>query len=307
LSPPIYRIGTVARLTGLSTHAIRVWERRYGAAAPSRTAGGARLYGEHDVQRFKLIKRLLDSGYSTRAIANLDLAELSELALPNEAMAAAVVVGVPEPRQVRPVIEALLEAVGEMNVELAERVLVRAGNDFSPRDLVTTVLAPALEEIGARWASGELCTASEHAASALLRTRLGALLAAQPVGKSPPVVCTTPSGEQHELGALLVAVLIAMTGRRAVFLGANLPAEQIVEAVRLSRAGGVALSVVVLPPEDTRRELKRLLKLLPVSVELVVGGRGTTHLGQIPPRARILRSLPELEAWLDGLSKKARR
>jgi MerR family transcriptional regulator, light-induced transcriptional regulator len=306
LSPPAYRIGTVARLTGLSTHAIRVWERRYGAVAPSRSAGGARLYAERDVQRFKLIKQLLDSGYSTRAIASLDLAQLSELAAPDETNAAEVVAA-QEPRPVRAIIDALLEAIGEMDVELAERVLVRAGNDFSPRDLVTSVLAPALEEIGARWASGELCTASEHAASALLRTRLGALLAAQPVGKSPPVVCTTPSGEQHELGALLVAVLIAMTGRRAVFLGANLPAEQIVEAARLSRAGSVALSVVVLPPDAARRELKRLVKLLPASVELVVGGRGTTHLGQIPRRVRILRSLAELEAWLDETSRKVRR
>ncbi len=37
-----YRIGTVARLSGLSTHVIRVWERRYAVLAPDRTPGGAR-------------------------------------------------------------------------------------------------------------------------------------------------------------------------------------------------------------------------------------------------------------------------
>jgi DNA-binding transcriptional MerR regulator len=307
LTAPLHRIGAVARLSGLTTHAIRVWERRYGSAAPSRSAGGARLYTEQDVQRFKLIKQLLDSGYSTRAIANLDLAQLSKLAVPDDSAAGEPLAPAQEPREVRPVIEALLEAIGDMNVELAERVLVRAGNELSPRELVLSVLAPALQEIGARWASGELCTASEHAASALLRTRLGALLATQPVGKAPPVVCTTPSGEQHELGALLVAVLIAMSGRRTIFLGANLPAEQIAEAVRLSRATSVALSLVVLPPEDARRELNRLSKLLPANVELVVGGRGTTHLDRVPSRVRVLRSLPELEAWVEESGKKTKR
>jgi methanogenic corrinoid protein MtbC1 len=157
-----------------------------------------------------------------------------------------------------------------------------------------------LEEIGARWASGNLCTASEHAASALLRTRLGALLSAQPVGKAPPVVCTTPSGEPHELGALLVAVLIAMSGRRAIFLGANLPAEQIAEAARMSGARSVAISVVVLGPEDAQRELTKLSKLLPAEVELVVGGRGVARLTELPARVHVLGSFVALEAWLQA-------
>ena len=294
-----YRIGTVARLAGLTTHAIRVWERRYGAVAPGRTAGGARLYSEADVQRFKLIKQLLEQGYSTRAIANLSVAQLSALAAPEGG-------GQAEPHEsgqadrAHAAVEALLDAVSDMNLEAAERALQRAGNDFSPRDLVTQVLAPGLEEIGLRWASGELCTASEHAASALLRTRLGALLAAQQVGKASPVICTTPSGEQHELGALLVAVLIAMRGRRAIFLGANLPAEQIAEAARLSKAGSVALSLIGLAREEAERELARIVKALPASVEVVVGGRGSATLKRLPDGVRLLPSLAELDAWLDS-------
>jgi DNA-binding transcriptional MerR regulator len=292
-----YRIGTVAKLAGLTTHAIRVWERRYGAASPSRSAGGARLYSEADVQRFKLIKQLLEQGYSTRAIASLDLAKLSALA---SAEKPPTPTETEDSAQAQEAIEALLDAIESMNVEQAERVLQRASNDFSPRYLVTSVLAPALEEVGTRWATGTLCTASEHAASALLRTRLGALLSAQAVSKSPPVVCTTPSGEQHELGALLVAVLIAMHGRRALFLGANLPATEIAEAVRLSKAGGVALSLVSLPVDLAQRELARIRKAVPAPVEIVVGGRGSTSLQRIPAGVRVLVSLEELEVWLDS-------
>jgi len=298
VSQPLYRIGALARLSGLSTHAIRVWERRYGAASPQRAPGGARLYTEIDLQRFQLIKRLLDRGYSTRAIANLDLAQLTELAQPERAPPLEPIAN-EQSRPARAVIESLLDAIRDMDVESAERVLTRASNELSPRELVLRVVAPALEEIGARWARGNLCTASEHAASALLRTRLGALLSAQPVGSAPPVICTTPSGEQHELGALLVAVLIAMSGRRAIFLGANLPAEQIAEAVRMSGATRVAISVVVLAPEDAQRELHHLSKLLPATVDLVVGGRGVAALTQLPGRVRVLGSLAALEAWME--------
>jgi DNA-binding transcriptional MerR regulator/methylmalonyl-CoA mutase cobalamin-binding subunit len=295
-----YRIGTVARLAGLTTHAIRVWERRYGAAAPSRSSGGARLYSDDDVQRFKLIKRLLERGYSTRAIANLDLPQLVALAAGDAPVTPELSASETERgERAQAAIDALLDAVSDMNVEAAERVLQHASNDFSPRELVMSVLAPALEEVGSRWARRELCTASEHAASALLRTRLGALLAAQAVGKSAPVICTSPSGEQHELGALLVAVLIAMRGRRAIFLGANLPAAQIAEAARLAKASAVALSVVCLSGDEAGRELARIRKALPRNVEIVVGGRGSTSLSRVPQGVRLLSSLEELENWLD--------
>lgn len=298
MSQALYRIGELARLSGLSTHAIRVWERRYGATSPQRAPGGARLYTEMDLQRFQLISQLLRRGYSTRAIANLDLAQLSELAKPEHEAPPATAAN-EHGRPARDVIDSLLDAIRSMDVELAERVLARASNELSPRELVLRVVAPALEEIGARWASGDLCTASEHAASAILRTRLGALLSAQPVGRAPPVVCTTPSGEPHELGALLVAVLIAMSGRRAIFLGANLPAEQIAEAVRMSGARSVAISVVVLAPEDARRELTQLSQLLPANVDLVVGGRGVVALTQLPARVRVLGTFAALEGWID--------
>lgn len=297
MNEPRYRIGTLARLTGVTTHAIRIWERRYEALQPARTAGGARLYTDLDLQRLRVIKKLLDRGYTISALASLDLAELMRLA-PPEALPARPTISAEAQRRAYGMIEELLAAVAELDLERAGRTLVQASNAFSPHDLVTSVLAPALDEIGSRWESGEICIASEHAASAMLRTQLGALLAAQPVNGKSPVVCTTPAGEQHELGALLAAVLIAMHGRRAIYLGANLPAEQIAQAVRMSRANSVALSVVGLSPEDTRREVEALCRVLPADVQVLVGGRRVADVPHLPERVQVLSSLPELEGWL---------
>ena len=64
-----YGIGAVAKLTGLTDHAIRVWERRYGAVVARRAANGRRVYGPADVEKLRLLKSLTDRGVSIGQIA----------------------------------------------------------------------------------------------------------------------------------------------------------------------------------------------------------------------------------------------
>lgn len=65
-----YGIGAVARLTGLTDHTIRVWERRYGAVVAERAANGHRVYGPADVDKLRLLKQLTDQGFSIGQIAD---------------------------------------------------------------------------------------------------------------------------------------------------------------------------------------------------------------------------------------------
>jgi DNA-binding transcriptional MerR regulator/methylmalonyl-CoA mutase cobalamin-binding subunit len=293
---PVYRIGELARLTGLSTHAIRVWERRYGTILPGRTAGGARLYTDADVQRLRLIKKLLAQGYAISNVIKLDTQELARLVpleprpLPSARSS--------EEQRARALVDEMLDALAEMDVPRATRSLAQAIRSFSPHELVLRVLAPALEQLGVRWQDGTLCIASEHAATAMLRTQLGALLAAQAVTGDAPVLCSTPAGELHELGALMVAVVMAMHGRRVLYLGANLPTSELIRAARLSRAWAVALSVVSLSPDVAGREIEELCRGLPRRVQVLVGGRRAPELLELPKRVQSLRSLSDLENWL---------
>jgi MerR family transcriptional regulator, light-induced transcriptional regulator len=74
----IYRIGAVANITGLSTHTIRAWERRYGMVLSDRSEGGTRLYPASSLERLILIKQLLDQGESISVLAHLEKETLSE-------------------------------------------------------------------------------------------------------------------------------------------------------------------------------------------------------------------------------------
>ncbi len=73
-----YSIGAVARLTGISTHALRIWERRYAGVVAGRTASGRRVYTRTDVEKLSLLKLLVDRGLSIGQIAALSLEELRE-------------------------------------------------------------------------------------------------------------------------------------------------------------------------------------------------------------------------------------
>ena len=67
-----YRIGTVARLTGISADTLRVWERRYGVVEPVRAPGGGREYSRDDIERLQLVKQLVDAGDAIGSVAGLD-------------------------------------------------------------------------------------------------------------------------------------------------------------------------------------------------------------------------------------------
>jgi DNA-binding transcriptional MerR regulator len=75
---PKYRIGAACRLTGLSQHVLRVWEKRYGVVEPERSESQRRLYRESDIRRLSLLKALVDRGQAIGSIADLDTAELEQ-------------------------------------------------------------------------------------------------------------------------------------------------------------------------------------------------------------------------------------
>lgn len=74
----MYKIGSVARLTGLTTHALRKWEDRYQIVAPQRTTAGDRLYSQDDLTRLALSKALVDHGMALKRVATLDQHALTE-------------------------------------------------------------------------------------------------------------------------------------------------------------------------------------------------------------------------------------
>src|SRR4249920_561490 len=71
---PVLRIGELSRRLGVSDHLLRAWEQRYGLLQPARSAGGFRLYSDHDERRVRRTKELITRGWSAAEAAREALA-----------------------------------------------------------------------------------------------------------------------------------------------------------------------------------------------------------------------------------------
>ena len=290
---PKYRIGLVSRLTGISAHQLRIWERRYQTVTPKRSGGGDRLYSDSDVSRLRALKRLSDRGHSIGQVARLSESELSELlqGAPDALPAAE------DSRLGHKVGQQFLERIEQMDLLGAERTLGRACVAFEPPTLMADVILPALREVGRRWETGEFSVAQEHAASSVLRTQLGSLMRLYtPDVGAKVVVCATLASELHELGALAAGLCAASRGWRVIYLGPNLPTREIVRTVATTRAELLLISCVLQQP-DLTSELATLRDQLPDRVRIIVGGEAAKS---VTPRPRGVDFFERIEE-LDGV------
>lgn len=295
-------IAAAARRTGLSPHVIRIWEKRYAAVTPLRTPTQRRLYAPDQVERLGLLARLTQSGRSISTIARLPTERLRAIA---EETAAAAPAASLVPDRVTSLREQAISAVRGLDATALEAVLTQAETELGAQGMLQRLAAPLAQQLGELWREGTITAAHEHFASAVLRTFLGHTIHGFAPGPSAPVLlAVTPSGQLHELGALLAAAMAANLGWRVVYLGASLPAAEIAGAAQQHQARAVALSLVY--PEDDPQlaaELVRLRQLIPPRTILLAGGRALaayrTTLEQIG--ARPARDLTEFGAQLDAL------
>lgn len=71
-----YKIGAVSRITGIPVDRLRIWERRYAVVEPARTPSHGRVYNEQQVDKLRLIKKLIDKGDRIGSVANLSMEDL---------------------------------------------------------------------------------------------------------------------------------------------------------------------------------------------------------------------------------------
>ncbi len=264
----LLRIRSVARATGLSADTLRVWERRYGALASHRSAGGYRLYSDADLRRIRLLRALIAKGHAIGEIATLPIDELERRAgrdaeAPTKATSDAL-----EATRAR-----FLAAIDALDTPAAERAIAESRLVLPPLAWVRGVVLPLLREIGDRWASGALTVAHEHAASAVVRGHLGDVLRTleAPLG-APLAIAATPEGEQHEFGALVAGIVAGLHGFRVIYLGASVPAADLARAAIDGGACVVLVSLVAIDAKAAARELGAIRRAVPRSIALFAGG-----------------------------------
>jgi len=195
--------------------------------------------------------------------------------------------------------------VRQLDGRALEAVLEQASLALGTQGLLRKLVVPLAQELGLLWQQGEITAAHEHLASAVIRTCLGNL--ARPYAGSelaPHLVVATPTGQLHELGAVIAAAAATSHGWRATYLGVGLPAIEIAGVAIKSQARAVALSLVY-PADDAGlpAELDRLRRHLPAEVAILAGGRAAPAYREVLDRigAHCAAGLNELYELLDRL------
>ena len=277
-----FALRVASRLTGLSPDLLRAWERRYAVVVPLRTPGGTRRYRARDLERLRLVKAAVDAGHRISEVAQLE----------DEALAGLV----QAPRRPdRSALEEALEAIRTLDAVAAERIVGQQLAGLGPVQFAREFALPLLNAVGDGWARGEICVASEHLGTGLLRSMLGSgLRMTTATASAPPIVFATPPAELHEMGLLIAAITTLGAGGNPVYLGPNLPVEEIVRAVEARRAPVLALSLVVRVGTDPLGALTELRERLDSEVEIWVGGAVGQEI-DLPPGCAGIASLAQLE------------
>jgi DNA-binding transcriptional MerR regulator len=223
------RIGELSRRTGVSPELLRAWEQRYQLLRPSRSSGGFRLYSSSDEARVRRTAALIAEGLSA--------AEAARLAATESAV---------EQESERPLVEDLAtqlqQALDAFDAAAAQGALDRLFAAVSVEFALAEVLIPYLHELGARWAAGVVTVAQEHFASNIIRARLVGLAQDWGAGGSPTSVAACLPGEAHDLGLVMLGLLMARRGWQVTFLGADTPFDSLESTVRSLRPSVVTLA-----------------------------------------------------------------
>ncbi|MGA9395552.1 MAG: MerR family transcriptional regulator [Azonexus sp.] len=273
-----FNIAAVERDTGLSKDVLRMWERRYGFPAPDRDSNGERTYPAEQVDRLRLIKRLMDAGHRPGKLMSTPSDELMTLAprRPSIHLARAEE-SVPELEQLLTLIKQH-DATGYQHA--MQQRLARQGMQRFVQDTV----APLTRRVGDAWEDGSFEVFEEHLFTELTKRLLRQTIAGLPGGSgSPRILLTSVPEEQHALGLLMAETLLTLEGAECIPLGTQMPLLEIARAASAHHADIVALSFsAAFPHRQIPGLLQQLRMALPAEMALWAGGGGIQRVPAAP-------------------------
>jgi len=274
---PLFNLKAVVRQTGIKPDTLRAWERRYGLPTPHRSAGGHRLYSQRDIDTIKWlaarqqeglgIKRAVDLWRLLGADGQDPLLTVTALAPQRAAAAPAYAAG----ETLTKMRQDWLDACLAYNEQQAALILNQAFALYPPKTVAVELLQRAASQVGEGWYQGQVTVQQEHFCSALIVRRLEALvLAAPPPTRPGSILIACPPEEYHIISPLLLTFLLLQRGWQVLYLGANVPIEQLETTISVAKPQLAIMAAQRLHTAATLVEAAELLQR--EGVPLAYGG-----------------------------------
>ena len=269
-------IAAVERDTGIPKDTLRVWERRYGFPKPGRDVFGERSYPRDQLEKLRLIKRLLDAGHRPGKLVNLDSDALARMGEPRE-LRRRTTGRRAYSAEKRVNLKAYLTLIQSHDIEQLRRQLAQSQLQLGLAHFVTDRIAPLSLMVRDAGVGGQLPVFAQHAftesAKRVLYNAIGSM-PAPPLQSQPCVLLTTFPQEYSGLGILMVEAMLTLEACQCVSLGVQTPIYDIVQACAVHHAHIVCLSFSESAnPSDITGGLEQLRLALPPAVEIWVCGQ----------------------------------
>lgn len=213
----VFSIKDLENLSGVKAHTIRIWEKRYNLIKPKRSKTNIRHYDLNNLQKLLNISFLNSNGFKISKIAALDETELApktrELAFMGKNDSQAIV--------------AFKLAMLNFDQILFYNTYNSLLEEKSFRTIFYEVFIPLLFDLGMLWQTNTISPSHEHFLTVHIKQKIlvhiERLQSTDPRPSTKTVVLFLPENETHDLGLLFINYEILSLGYHTIFLGENIP------------------------------------------------------------------------------------
>lgn len=235
-----FSISQLQQFSGIKAHTIRIWEQRYNALRPNRSEGNTRYYDNDQLRRLLNIVSLMDGDYKVSELCQMPDEKLFGL------VKSTLLDKDGEKGSASYFVSQLLAAGVSYDAPGFEKIFSASLHKYGIKDTYTKVIYPLLDRIGMMWSSNSIPPAQEHFISNIIRQKLFSAIdnVAPARSATGPWLLFLPENEFHEIGLLFSYYLIRNAGKKVIYLGANVPLDTLIAAVKDTKPSNLMLFFV---------------------------------------------------------------
>jgi len=222
-----YSISDLEQLSGVHAHTIRMWEQRYNALVPHRSAGNTRYYDDEHLVKLLNIVSIHQKGLKISKICALSQDAIHSLIEED------IQETVSKNQQFEFYIAQLLNFGMSYNEAAFDNLLSKCINDNTLTETYSSVIYPMLVRLGLMWRKDSICAAQEHFLTNIIRQKICAAINDLPIPSSDKKtwVLFLPQDEEHEIGLLFAHYLLRQAGNSVIYLGSSVPLASLKEVI----------------------------------------------------------------------------
>lgn len=289
-----FSISQIAQYSGIKPHTIRMWEKRYNALKPNRTEGNTRYYSNSQLRRLLNIASLKNADHKVSELCAMSDEELFELVKKKQKSVA-------DDEADEFFISQFIAAGMNYDELHFEKIFSHCLLRFGLKEAYTRVIYPMMVRVGIMWTSDSLPPVHEHFISNLLKQKLlTAIDALSPADStSDKWLLFLPENELHDLGLLFANYLIRSSGKKVVYLGANIPMQSLKIAVKDTDPDHLLFFLVHYDlPENTDQYLDQLRSSFPAKNIYLTGSDKLISQLKTGDKIQWVKSVDHLEELL---------